>query len=284
MGPKPMSALCANKLRPPLRNTSLFYDKLNRKVLASLTLPALHEGLDGIVWAGVEDRRTCALQWEVNKAYEAVHEILPRCLPNPSNSSRSRCQAIHSWEECVHQLRVLRRAFLDATPPTPSAALHSIQPFWIKACKQQSRLLVEQRSASSQQVQWDEFDSSATNWLASVGWRNLIPCAPDAPVAAPMQAPRHASILSWSVDSPSTQQCLRQISLWQAEAAQRRDLCKSRNVQSRLSHRQHALRSGDIKLWARLMRPPTLHKQVMSHLPSLSPTALSLDLDLKRKF
>ena len=251
---------------PLLRQVEQESARLFDAVQPANLFPALHEGLDGIVWAGVEDRRTCALQWEVNKAYEAVHEILPRCLPNPSNSSRSRCQAIHSWEECVHQLRVLRRAFLDATPPTPSAALHSIQPFWIKACKQQSRLLVEQRSASSQQVQWDEFDSSATNWLASVGWRNLIPCAPDAPVAAPTQAPRHTSILSWSVDSPSTQQCLRQISLWQAEAAQRRDLCKSRTVQSRLSHRQHALRSGDIKLWARLMRPP--HTPQTGYVPS----------------
>ena len=45
--------------------------------------PALHEGLDGIVWAGVEDRPTCALQWESNKAYEVVHDILHRCPPNP---------------------------------------------------------------------------------------------------------------------------------------------------------------------------------------------------------
>ena len=212
------------------------------------------EGMDGVKAHQAADFRTAELAQDLHSTFDDLFHILCVCLPEiPPYSSRAHCWATQAWEECVHHLRVLRNVFLDNNPPGDLGdALRSVQPFWTKAHKAETRLL---RHAPCHNVPpWDSFEDNKREWLISLGWRDLTYSALPPP-REQVQPPGLTTTLSWSSPDQSPHDCLQQIQLWLVEARHRRQRLRTQIHHNQHSFRVQHLRSGRIKSWARLMRP-----------------------------
>ena len=203
-----------------------------------------------------------SLSARLSSAFDVLATSLLECLPPAlpvGNHQAGRASA--AWHACLLELRRLRRSLLDSLTPSTthirvsSFPLTDVWALWSKASDME-RHLHSSGVHTPALPRWDSFSDSPLEWAGHLGFPAEVAAdvltVPGASSVVPPVAP-----VSWDSlpSSPAPSACLALVQTWIREAERRQAATTNRQCSTARARRLELLRLGDVKAWAKSMRP-----------------------------
>ena len=226
-------------------------------------------------WSPTHDPRSPALLQRVSQLHARLTQILQDSLPpTPSQAhSRRHNQVSIAWDTVLNSVReliqTLRFALLSQPwrPPNRSL-LDALRQQWNTAQQQYSRLVRAPVGHSAESLtDWDGFESAPQAWAQSRGfplevasqWRGPQSGLARAQLASPPDAAAPASpvdLLHVPLTPEDGSSLLEQMLAAREEARRLRSQTWQHRLKECRVSRVTALRSHNMRVWCRLMKPP----------------------------
>ena len=212
----------------------------------------------------------------VDGSFSELQEILLSCLPDVAmGASRRNAKASEAWHQCLLELRSIRRYLQDiAANPRKQFVVEkiSLQQASTLAAKATAlmRLVQTHSHHADASVTWDSFHSNLAEWVGALGVPEFrqLQCSAVLNSASIARSSRSAvgnltsrmSPFHWSINVSATDRrhaptLIAQVTAWIDNVRALYSSCTHKQSRGYLQDRRQRLRAGDVKGWAKLMRP-----------------------------
>ena len=222
------------------------------------------EGLDGLLgWPNPEVPKV--LYDRLISAHDRLAKFLVDSLPpSPPGGNHQEGRVSAAWHACLLELRRVRRAVLDALPSCQGHLdcsrfpLHQAQTLWDKACSMERHLRSGSKSQPPPLAEWDLFSTSPVDWADGVGLSREVAGTVLLQKPSRSDTASPCTEVSWSSlpHPPEASLCISALHSWVNEAAKRQAGGAAKQFSSARGQRIQLLRCGEVKAWAKRMRPP----------------------------